>query len=351
MLSPSRIIRQRIAIAAIIAVGLGVLALIAPYVGGLLLALVLNVLVSPVYQRLVRYVSPGVASAIVIVGIIVLLVVPLAWLVTIVVAQLPGAVKGVQDTGVLSSINTLRIGPINIGAQMEGLGETATSWIVAQATSLVGGAASTILDLIISLFAVYYLLHSRGSTWRAVRPFIPFSDRHANELLTQFQSATRGTLLGSLLIAIMQGGLVGLTFWVAGLNSPSLWGVVATVAAIIPLFGSGIVWVPGVIALAVQHRFGAAVAMLAFCGIVVASIDNFVRPIVSRRISSVHPMITLVGAFAGMRVFGLLGLILGPLSISYFFVLLRMYGEEYSPLGFGASDTSDATDERDPAGT
>jgi predicted PurR-regulated permease PerM len=61
-----------------------------------------------------------------------------------------------------------------------------------------------------------------------------------------------------------------------------------------------------------------------------------VRPIVSQRISSVHPMVTLIGAFAGLRVFGLLGLILGPLSISYFFVLLRMYREEYSPSSFEA---------------
>jgi predicted PurR-regulated permease PerM len=339
MLSPSRIIRQRIAIAVIVAVGLGVLLLIAPYVGALLLALVLHVIVAPAYVRLTSHVSPGVASAIVIIGIIVLIVVPLAWLISIVVGQLPEAVRGIEDTGLLSSLNTLRVGPIDIGARIGGLGETAAGWIVGRATNILGGAASVILDLIIALFAVYYLLRSGGATWQAVRPFIPFSDAHADELLAQFQSATRSTLLGSLLIAIMQGGLVGVSFWLAGLNSPSLWGVVATVASLIPLFGAGLVWVPGVVALLIQTRYGAAILMAAFCGIVVSSIDNFVRPIVSHRISSVHPMITLIGAFAGMRVFGLLGLLLGPLSISYFFVLLRMYREEYSPLSLEAPGT------------
>jgi predicted PurR-regulated permease PerM len=262
------------------------------------------------------------------------------WIVSLVVAQLPGAIESLRDTGLLSSLGTLRLGPLDIGARLEGLAGTAAGWVAAQATSLLGGAASTILDLIISLFAVYYLLRSGNATWRAVRPFIPFSEAHADELLAQFQSATRSTLLGSVLIAVTQGGLVGVSFWLTGLSSAPFWGVVATVASLIPLFGSAIVWVPGVIALAMQARYGTAIIMLAFCGIVVSSVDNFVRPIVSQRISSVHPMITLVGAFAGIRVFGLIGLILGPLSISYFFVLLRMYQEEYSPVAFDAPGTA-----------
>ncbi len=337
MLSPNRIIRQRIAIVMILAVGVGVAVLIAPYIGGLLLGLVLHVLAAPVYQRLVRHVSPGLASATVIIGIIVLLLAPTAWLISMMIAQLPSALKSVQDTGVLSSIDTLRVGPIDVGARIGEISNTAAAWVATRATALLGGAASTILDLIIALFAVYFLLGSGAQTWQAVRPYIPFSEAHADELLAQFQSATRSTLLGSVLIAVIQGGLVGLSFWLAGLSSAPFWGVVATVASLIPLFGSTLVWGPGVLALVMQGRYGVAIALLAFCGIIVSSVDNFVRPIVSQRISAVHPMITLIGAFAGLRVFGLLGLVLGPLSISYFFVLLRMYREEYSPLVLDAS--------------
>lgn len=332
MLSPNRIIRQRIAIVVIVAVGLGVLLLIAPYAGGLLLGLVLHVTVSPVYHRLTKHMPQGLASTIVIVGIVVLIVAPTVWLVTMVVAQLPLAVKSVQDTGVLAVLERLRIGPIDVGAQVGEIGSSAAAWVATRATAALGGAASTVLDLIIALFVVYYLLRSSDATWRAVRPYIPFSDAHADELLAQFQSATRSTLLGSVLIAIMQGALVGLIFWFTGLTSALFWGVVATVASIIPLLGSALVWAPGAVVLLMQGRYGAAIALLAFCGVVVSSVDNFVRPIVSQRISSVHPMITLIGAFAGMRVFGLLGLVLGPLAISYFFVLLRMYRDEYSPL-------------------
>jgi predicted PurR-regulated permease PerM len=330
MLLPSRTVRQRIAIVVIVAVGIGVLLLIAPYAGGLLLALVLHVLVAPVYRRLVAHVPHGVASAVVIIGLIVLLVVPVAWLITIVVAQLPDALRGVQDTDLLAYLTAFRLGPFDLGALIGGMGQTTAGWLATQATALLGGAASTLLNLIISLFALHYLLRSGASTWHAVRPFIPFSREHSDELLDQFKSTTRGTVLGSLLIAIIQGALVGLAFLATGLSGAAIWGVVATVASLIPVFGSGIVWVPGVITVALRGSYVTAIVMAAFCGIVVASIDNFVRPVVNQRISAVHPMITLIGAFAGIRVFGLLGLILGPLSISYFFVLLRMYREEYS---------------------
>jgi predicted PurR-regulated permease PerM len=340
MLSTSRTVRQRVAVALIVAVGIGVLVLIAPYIGGLLLAMVLHVVVAPTFNRLTRYMSRGAAAGLVIVGILVLLIGPTMLVISMVVAQLPGALSSVRGTGLLSSLSELRIGPIDIGARLGEFGGTAAAWVAGQATGLLGGAASTVLDLIIALFGVYYLLCAGEGTWRAVRPYIPFTPEHADELRLQFEQATRGTLLGSVLIAVLQGLLIGIAFWMAGLNSAPFWGVVATVASLIPLVGSAVVWVPGVIALAIAHRYGAAIAVLAFCAVVVASVDNFVRPIISQRISDVHPMITLIGAFAGLRVFGLLGLILGPLSVSYFFVLLRMYREEYSPLALDAPPNS-----------
>lgn len=344
MLSPSRAVRQRIAIAVIMIVGLGVLALLAPFAGGLLLALVLNVLASPVYAWLTRRMPPGVAATLVIVGLLLLIIAPAAWLAGIVITQLPDAARHLQQTGVLSSLSTLRLGPIDIGSRLSELGATAAGWIAAQATSLLGSAASTVLDLLIALFGVYYLLRAGNQTWATVRPFIPFSAEHADELLARFEMATRATLLGSVLIAVIQGSLVGIGFYITGLPSALFWGVVATVASVLPVFGSAIVWVPGVLALFFGHQVVQALALAAFCAIIVSNIDNVVRPIVTQRMSDVHPMITLVGAFAGLPVFGLLGLLLGPLSISYFFVLLRMYNDEYADGVQTASPAEHQTD-------
>ena len=99
--------------------------------------------------------------------------------------------------------------------------------------------------------------------------------------------------------------------------------------AILPVVGSGMVWGPAAVVLIMQNRVGAGVALIVWGIVVVGSVDNFIRPLIYRRFSEIHPLITLIGAICGVSQFGLLGLLIGPLALSYFFELIRMYREEY----------------------
>jgi predicted PurR-regulated permease PerM len=90
-----------------------------------------------------------------------------------------------------------------------------------------------------------------------------------------------------------------------------------------------LVWLPAVLVLLAEGRYGQAAIMLVIGGGIASNVDNVIRPLVYKRVSNIHPMITLVGAFAGVRYFGLLGILLGPLAIAYLFELLRFYREEY----------------------
>jgi predicted PurR-regulated permease PerM len=101
------------------------------------------------------------------------------------------------------------------------------------------------------------------------------------------------------------------------------------VFAILPFVGSGLVWGPGAIALALDHRSGAAILLALWGLFVVGNVDYVIRPLVSRRWAHIHPLVTLVGALVGVPYFGLLGLLIGPLAVSYFFELIKMYREEY----------------------
>jgi predicted PurR-regulated permease PerM len=160
-------------------------------------------------------------------------------------------------------------------------------------------------------------------------PFIPFSTQNAEALRTRFRDVTTSTVIGTGLTAALQGVAVGLAFTITGLPNALFWGVMTVVLSILPVVGSGLVWVPGVMVLAADRRFGWAVALTIWGLVVVGQIDNVVRPIVYRRWAQIHPFITLLGAFAGLRWFGLLGLLIGPLALSYFFELIRMYRQEY----------------------
>jgi predicted PurR-regulated permease PerM len=161
-----------------------------------------------------------------------------------------------------------------------------------------------------------------------VRPFIPFSAHNADILRKRFGDVTISTLIGTGLTASIQGLFVGMAFWITGIPNALFWGVVTVIVAILPVVGSALVWGPGVLHLALEGRYGFAIALALWGVIVVGNIDNVIRPIVFRRWAQIHPFITIIGAFAGIQYFGLLGLLIGPLAISYFFELIRMYREE-----------------------
>jgi predicted PurR-regulated permease PerM len=250
-------------------------------------------------------------------------------LVGIIAGEAQDMAKGVIRSPLLARLRELRIGPYDVGAQIEAIGSSIVAWIGSSALGLIGTATRLGIQLTIAFFGLYYLLLAPQSAWRQVQPFIPFS-RHSAELLrTRFRDVTISTLIGTGLTATVQGVLVGLAFSVAGIPNALFWGVVTIVLAILPVVGSGLVWGPGVLALALEGQYGRAIALALWGVIVVGNVDNVIRPLVFRRWAQIHPFITIIGAFAGIQYFGLLGLLIGPLAISYFFELIRMYRAEY----------------------
>jgi predicted PurR-regulated permease PerM len=203
------------------------------------------------------------------------------------------------------------------------------SFIGTSALGLIGTATRLGIQLTITFFGLFYLLLSPQTAWRQVQPFIPFSRTNTEILRGRFRDVTISTLVGTGLTAAVQGILVGVAFWVTGIPNALFWGVVTVVLAILPVVGSGLVWGPGVLALALGGSYGRATGLALWGILVVGNVDNVIRPMVFRRWAQIHPFVTIIGAFAGIQYFGLLGLIIGPLAISYFFELIRMYRAEY----------------------
>jgi predicted PurR-regulated permease PerM len=317
----------------ILALAAAILVAIAPFLSGLLGAAVLYVIFVKPYRRLERSMRPGLAAAITLAAALVIVALPLGWLVGVVIAQAPDALRTLQSSAVFARVAELRIGSFQVGMELAKASGTIASWFSARVFSFVGSATSAVLNLVIAFFGLYYMLRSDRNTWDAIRPYIPFSPPTADALRDRFYSVTQATLLGTMLIAAIQGSLVGIGFWIVGLPNPFFWGTVTAIASILPVLGTSLVWLPAVLVLLVQDRYGAAVTMLVIGAGIASNIDNLIRPFVYRRVSHIHPMITLVGAFAGVKYFGLLGVLLGPLAIAYLFALLQFYREEYGAGG------------------
>jgi predicted PurR-regulated permease PerM len=257
------------------------------------------------------------------------IVVPVASIAGLIASEAQDIAGGVIRSSLVDRLRELRIGPYDVGTQIEALGSRAMSWVGTGALSLIGTLARLGIQLTVAFFGLYYLLCDSRLVWRNTRPFIPFSAENSQLLKQRFRDVTVSTLIGTFATATVQGILVGLAFWAAGLSNAVFWGVVTVIVAILPVVGSGLVWAPAVLVLALERHYVGAVAMALWGVIIIGNIDNIIRPWVFRRYAQIHPFITVIGAFAGLKYFGLLGLLVGPLAISYFFELIRMYRQEY----------------------
>jgi len=317
----------RLLIAAI-AVVLGIALL--PYASGLMGAIVLYVISAPMYRRMAARTGAGPAAVGISVSALVLVLVPAVWLTVTALGSVPDALGQVGRSTTFAHLQELRVGQWEIGAQLARIGEVVFGWISREAFAVLGGITRAVINLVIAVIGLYYLLRSRDAGWSYVRPIIPFSDAGAEALRSRFTSVTRAAVLGILATALTQGSTLALGFWIVGLPNVLVWGVVTGLVSILPILGSALVWIPGVLVLTANGRYGAAGVLLAIGLVVVSNVDNVVRPLVYRHVSGLHPLVTLVGAFAGVRLLGLAGLLLGPLAISFFFETLRIYGEEYA---------------------
>lgn len=313
----------------IFVLGLGLAWALWPFSTGLIGAPVLYVVFAPVHQWLAHRMPPRLAAALVVLLGVILVLGPGAAFVGVIAGEAQDIAGGVIRSPLVARLRELRIGPYDVGAQIGSVGSRLVAWIGSSALGLIGTATRLGIQLTITFFGLYYLLLAPRTAWKGVRPFLPFSARNAERLRDRFRDVTISTLIGTGMTAAVQGLLVGLAFWVAGIPNALFWGVVTVILAILPVVGSGLVWGPGALALAIEGHYGTAIGLALWGILVVGNVDNIIRPAVFRRWAKIHPFITIIGAFAGINYFGLLGLIIGPLAISYFFELIRMYREEY----------------------
>lgn len=315
--------------ALILVLGLALLYALRPFLSGLLGAIILAVVFAPLHKRLAARMPSRLAAAIVVLIALIVILLPAAWLTGVLIAEAPEAFKTVQESSALGRFSTFQIGSFAVGPELARASGTVMQWLSTRFMGLVGGAARALLNIVIALFGLYFMIVSSGSLWPRFRALLPFSEANAELLRERFNSVTQATLLGIVFTATLQGLIVGLAFWGVGLARPAFWGVMTGIASILPLFGSGLIWLPGSLVLAVEQQYVKAFILLAIGVVVASNVDNVIRPLVYRRVSNIHPMVTLVGGFAGVSAFGLIGLLLGPLAIAYFFELLELYEEEY----------------------
>lgn len=315
----------------VFALGAALLWAVVPYLTGIIGIPVLAVLFGPIHNWMVRRGLPEAPTALLVTLLgAVVVVVPIILFAGLLINEAQQVAANVLKSPILERVSAFEVGGFRVGPRIAEIGGSVVSWMGASAVGLVGTATRLALNLTIAFFGLYYVLKYPGEDpWLNARPYVPFSPKNTGKLGKRFKDVTVSTVIGTGLTAMIQGALLGIAFVVAGLPNAFFWSVVTMALAILPVVGSGLVWGPAAVVLALQGRPVAAIGLAIWGLVMVGSVDNFIRPIIYRRYAEVHPLITLIGAIAGVSHFGLLGLLIGPLALSYLFELVRMYREEY----------------------
>jgi len=206
----------------------------------------------------------------------------------------------------------------------EGLNKAGT-WATELFPSLISGAFNIVLGLLLMYFLLYFMLVERERFEDALIKFAPFRAQNAQRFAEEMRNTTYANVLGQGFIAVVQGSLVGLSFYVLDYKDPVFWGVITTFISFVPVLGPPLVFVPAALIQMANGNNFAAWAMLIFGFVVIINIDNVLRFIIAKKVGNIHPIITVIGVVIGIPLFGILGLVFGPLLLSYFILLIKIY--------------------------
>jgi predicted PurR-regulated permease PerM len=315
-----------------------------------LLALLIAALIAaelhPAYRRLVRRLGgrKELAASLIVALLALLGVAPIIGLGTLAGVQAVALVRAVEPTarelakgGPLlhqlaerfPSLSVLERYQTTLTQKLGDLGSQVGAAIVAWGSTAAGQTMTFFLLVFVMLYATFFFLVGGRETLQKVLYYSPLPPDDEERIVGRFLSVARATVKGTLLVGVAQGALGGIGFWVAGIGGAVFWGVAMTALSVIPSIGTAIIWVPGVIYLFAIGKTAAAIALLAWCSLIVATIDNLLRPALVGRDTKLPDVLILVSTLGGIVLFGVTGFIIGPLIASMFVTVWEIYGEAF----------------------
>jgi predicted PurR-regulated permease PerM len=187
-------------------------------------------------------------------------------------------------------------------------------------------------NLIIMFFLLYYLLYYGREIEKYLNHIIPFEQKNVDTLARETKMMVKANALGIPVICIVQGATAALGYWIFGIEDWGMWGFVTGVFAFFPIVGTMIVWVPLVIFMFASGQSWEAWGLTFYSFIVTGNVDYITRLGLLKRMGNVSPVLTVIGVIVGLNLFGFIGLIFGPLLVSYFVILVKIYMNEFTPI-------------------
>lgn len=314
--------------------------MIKPFVAVLGWAAVLVIVFYPVHRKLARRINrPSLSALISCLLVILTILAPVVFLTIAVFRELSSAMQNLQ--GAISYVldpNSPITGPTlrwlsqyvnleQIGSQeylLEQIKNRSGS-IAGQTLGFLGGVVGVVVQMVFVVFTMYYLFRDGDNIFEAVRDALPLEKEQATRIMARARDVIGASVYGVFVIAIVQGALGGLAFWILGLPSAIVWGVAMIFLSMIPMLGAFLVWVPAAIYLAITGHTLKAILLVLWGTLVIGMVDNFLRPKLVGGRARLHELLIFFAVLGGLQVFGVLGIVLGPVVLAIAMALVDVF--------------------------
>lgn len=312
--------------------------LLKPVLMAIVIALILAFIFSPVYDWLNKKIkSPNITVSIIILFLLALIVLPVWFLTPLLIRQSFRMFQAIQQIDFVAPLQNLFPSLFaseqfssEIGGIISSFTSDAANFIVNFFASIILNFPTLSLQLVVVLFTFFYVLRDKEKVIKYVGSLSPFSKDVEKKLFHYSKGIASSVIYGQVIIGIIQGLIVGIGFFVFGVSNALFLTLLAALAGIFPIIGTILVWVPVMIYLITAGNNVAAIGIFIF-GMFSSSIDNILRPLIVSRRTDLHTAVVIVGMIGGIFMFGILGVILGPLILAYLIIIIELYRKKNIP--------------------
>ncbi|QFZ55469.1 AI-2E family transporter [Oceanihabitans sp. IOP_32] len=327
-----KIIRQIFVLLLILLVGSLIFIEMRPYLSGVLGAVTFYILLKGLMTKLivVHKWKPVLASLTLMLGSFVIVLIPLTGFGFMLGNKVSEAVRNSERVinafkEQVSHIES-KTG-IDVNSQIDT--QAITTWLSTNLQSMAGNTFNVLIAIGLMYFLLHYMLLNRFELKQTLRDYIPMDTDNLNKIGREIQNMVKSNAIGIPLVALSQGIIALVGFLIFGIKDPLFWFVIVTIGSMIPFVGTFVGIIPVFILTLSTGQSFQAWGILIYGIVVVTSTDNVIRLLILKKLDNVHPLVTLVGVIVGVPLFGFIGLIFGPLLISVFIVLVKIYKNEY----------------------
>lgn len=327
--------------------------LIQPFLMPIFLAVVLVVVGWPLHQGVLWVVGAKrqhLAAAITVLLFCLIIVLPLYFMVGIITDQALGLYntvsRMVQGGGFHDSLKhgldllnpffdklneALGISKADVFTQVGEMVRRVSNLLYSNLAGLLRGITNLVIDFFFMLIVAFYLFIDGRRAADRLLSLSPMPSSLNNQIKDEVLSTMRATLTGTVVLSLLQGILGGIGFWIFGVPNSPFWGTVMVFSSVVPIFGTAVVWLPGGIFLLLSGMTGAGVGVMAWCLISALICDNLIRPKLLGNVTHLHPLMVFFAVLGGLLLFGVVGLVLGPMVLALMLSLLEVYRLHFVP--------------------